>query len=229
MAYRQVLIAGFLSLFALAGTPVAAQDQPRFALVTSFPTPTVSFQWEVSNRFALRVEGSYSFRNESLETSSGDAELLPTPGAIRITTSTSTEFTSHTSSVALAALYTLHRSDQLRLYVAPRVGIAFSNQRNSIETVVVNLPAGLPPSIINGFNRSETTEDSSSSPTAGLAFGASTPVLGRLVLFGEAGVVYSSLNAPALGPTTVIGVLGRTRTERSTISTRAIGGLMFYF
>ena len=229
MTHRQVLAAGLLLMFTLVATPVAAQDQPRFALVTSFPTPTVSFQWEVSDRFALRVEGSYSFRDESLETNTGDSGLPPAPGTIIITTSTSTEFTSHTSSVALAGIYTLHRSDQLRLYVAPRVGIAFTNQRNSIETSVVNPPTGIPASVINGFNRSETTDDSSSSPTAGVSFGASTPVMGRLILFGEAGLVYSSSDTPALGPTTVIGVISRTRTDRSTINTRAIGGLMFYF
>ncbi len=40
--------------------------------MTSFPSPTVSFQWEVSERFALRIEGSYSYRDESTDSTSGD-------------------------------------------------------------------------------------------------------------------------------------------------------------
>ena len=115
---------------AAIAAPAAAQDDPRFALVTSFPSPTVSFQWELSERFALRFEGSYNYRNESSDSTSGDEPAVTGPfgTSIPITTSTQTESTIHTGSIGVAGIFTIHRNDQLRLYVAPRVSIVQSSK-----------------------------------------------------------------------------------------------------
>jgi hypothetical protein len=64
--WRQIA-ASLLAVAAFA-TPAIAQDEPRFALVASFPTPTVSFQWELNDRFGVRVDGSYTYRDESTDT-----------------------------------------------------------------------------------------------------------------------------------------------------------------
>ena len=143
-----VRLLGFVLAIA---APAAAQDDPRFALVTSFPSPTVSFQWEMSERFALRIEGSYSYRDESSDTTSGDEPEFSGPFSITtsIPTSTQTHLTSHSGSIGVAGIFTIHRGDQLRLYVAPRVSVARTSQRTTANTTVIRVPAGLPPSLLN--------------------------------------------------------------------------------
>lgn len=221
-------ILGVALAVAAIAAPAAAQDDPRFALVTSFPSPTVSFQWEVSERFALRIEGSYSYRDESSDSTSGDE---PFGTAISIPISTLAESTSHSGSIGVAGIFTIHRGDQLRLYVAPRVSIARTSQRITANTTVIRVPAGLPPSVLNTlFPRSQTFESSSTSPAAGASFGATTNVHRRLALFGEAGVMWSRSDLP-LG-TIVTGSLspfGDIESKRTTVNTRAVGGVMLLF
>ena len=150
---------GFALALAAIAAPAAAQDDPRFALVTSFPSPTVSFQWEMSERFALRIEGSYSYRDESSDTSSDDEPEFSAPfgTSISIATSTRAEITSHSGSIGVAGIFTIHRGDQLRLYVAPRVSVARTSQRITANTTVLRVPAGLPQSLLNSlFPQSQT-------------------------------------------------------------------------
>lgn len=229
MAQSFVRILFLTTLFAISAVPAAAQDDPRFALVTSFPTPTVSVQWDLSDRFAVRFEGSYNFGDESAESDSGDDDVPTPPGSIRIRTATTSQVTVHNTSFSIAGIYNLHRSDQLRLYVTPRVGIAISKQHYAISTAVVNPPPGLPPSVLDVFARTASLDETSSSPTFGASFGAATHVNRRLALFGEAGFNYSSVDTPTvIGPTLVTST-SNLRIERSTVSTRAVGGVMLYF
>ena len=224
---------GLILVLAAVAAPAAAQDDPRFALVTSFPSPTVSFQWEVSERFALRIEGSYSYRDDSTESSSNDLpELLPTnPITIVLETATQIESTTHNGSIGVAGIFTIHRSDQLRLYVAPRVSLAWSSQRVTSNTTLTRTPPGLPPNVFgNLFPRTQTFESSSTSPAAGASFGAATNVHRRLALFGEAGFVWSRSDLP-LGTIVTGGVspLGEIESKRTTVNTRAVGGVMLLF
>jgi hypothetical protein len=223
---------GLIFVCAVIAAPAAAQDDPRFALVTSFPSPTVSFQWEVSERFALRIEGSYSYRDESSDSTSGDEpEFIGPPGTvIFIPTSTRTESTSHSGSIGVAGIFTIHRSDQLRLYVAPRVSAVWSSQRITADTTVIRLPPGLPPNIVRDLPQSNTFETSSTSPAAGASFGAATNVHRRLALFGEAGFTWSRSDQPLAG--IVIGGLSQfndLESKRTTVNTRAVGGVMIFF
>jgi hypothetical protein len=223
---------GFVLALAAIAAPAAAQDDPRFALVTSFPSPTVSFQWELSERFALRFEGSYNYRSESSDSTSGDEPAVTGPfgTSIPITTSTQTESTIHTGSIGVAGIFTIHRSDQLRLYVAPRVSIVMSSERTTASTTVT-LPPGLPPNIFRDLlPESGTFESSSTSPAAGASFGAGTNVHRRLALFGEVGFTWSRSDQPLSA--LLIGVPGSfndIETKRTTVSTRAVGGLMLLF
>jgi hypothetical protein len=225
---------GVVLAFASIAAPAAAQDDPRFALLASFPSPTVSFQWELSERFAIRFEGSYSYRDETTETTSGGLpELVPaTPNSIILETATRNETTTHNGAIGVAGIVTLHRTDQMRLYVAPRISITRSTQRITSETTLTRIPPGLPPSVIgNLFPRSETFESSSTSPSAGASFGAVTNIHRRLAIFGEAGFTWNRSDAPLT--TIVIGStlspLRDTEAKRTTVNTRAVGGVMILF
>jgi hypothetical protein len=222
---------GFVLALAAIAAPAAAQDDPRFALVTSFPSPTVSFQWEMSERFALRIEGNYSYRDESSDSTSGDEPAVTGPfgTSVSIPISTRTESTSHTGSIGVAGIFTIHRSDQVRLYVAPRVSVVQSSQRTTFNTTVT-LPPGLPPNIFRDLSGSRTFESSSTSPAAGASFGAATNVHRRLALFGEAGFTWSRSDLP-LGGVLVggPGSFNGIETKRTTINTRAVGGVMLLF
>ena len=219
-------------LFAMA-VPAAAQDDPRFALLASFPSPTVSFQWELSERFAVRVDGSYSYRDELLTESSVDDPQISGGSSqvifIPINTETTNESTYHSGSIGVAGLFTVHRNEHVRLYVAPRLSVGFTNQRTTITTTATGLPPGLPPRLLEGLLGTQTFESSSTSPGGGVHFGAASNVHRRLALFGEVGVTYARSNAPLA---TIIGIstsreFGESR--RTAINTRAVGGVMIRF
>ncbi len=180
-------ILGLGLIFLWFAVPAKAQDDPRFAIVTSFPAPTVSFQWEASEKFALRVDGSYSYRVESERTSSGaePPRVTPVGTVITIPTETHSEITSHTGSIGLAGIFTFYRTDLSRLYVAPRIAVSVSHLRLT-STVTRTLPPGVPPGLID-FPDLGPYESSFTSPGAGASFGAATTIHRRLALFGEGG------------------------------------------
>lgn len=238
MTQRLARIIGLVLGFVAGAAPTAlAQDDPRFALVVSFPSPTVSFQWELAEKFALRFEGSYNYRAESSEESgssaSGAIEHVYTNGTTSqvIFTSSGSEYrsesTTHGGSIGIAGIFTIHRSDQLRLYVAPRISVALTRQRFTIP-VIQRLPS-LTPGLPDFTRESETFEYSSTSPGAGVAFGAATNVHRHLALFGEAGFTYFRTKIPPIGTTTTLGLLNDSNVKSSTITTRAVGGVMFLF
>ena len=233
MTHPGRLIALVLATSAIAA-PAIAQDDPRFALLASFPTPTVSFQWALSERFALRVDGSYSYRDESLTESSGDDTQITGSGSapvifIPVDIQSTSESTFHSGSIGVWGLVTIHRDEHVRLYVAPRLSLGFTNQRTIITTTATGLPPGLPPRLLEGLLGTQTYESSSTSPGGGVHFGAASNVQRRLALFGEVGVTYARSDAPL---TTIVGI-SSTRdfgnSKRTTINTRAVGGLMILF
>jgi len=100
--WRQIV--GSLLAVAAFATPAVAQDEPRFALVASFPTPTVSFQWELNDRIGIRVDGSYTYRDESTDivsdVSSFNERTLGTVYVLQ--TLTHSESTTNTGSIGVA-------------------------------------------------------------------------------------------------------------------------------
>jgi hypothetical protein len=188
----------------------------------------------VGNVRAVRVanRGQYSYRDESLETSSDDLSglVVPSPNSIFLDTTTRTESTVHNGSIGVAGIFTIHRGDQMRLYVAPRVSVVRFSQRTTAETTLTRLPPGIPPSVVSRlFPRSETFESSSTSPAAGASFGAATNVHRRLALFGEAGFTWARNDAPLVGVISIGILRGNSETRRTTINTRAVGGVMLLF
>jgi hypothetical protein len=230
MLNRWRLIASLLAVAAFA-TPAIAQDEPRFALVASFPTPTVSFQWELNDRIGIRVDGSYTYRDESTDIVSDSSSFNDrVPGTVFVLeTLTHRESTTNSGSIGVAVLFTMHRSDHLRLYLSPRFLVSYSRERIS-DTITTS--GNLPPGVIfgNPLSRDEriSRESTSTSPGAGLSFGASSNVFQRVALFGEAGFTYSRSDAPLiLLPTSISSF--NSETSRTTIGTRAVAGIMFRF
>jgi hypothetical protein len=220
----------------LAGvaSPAYAQDDPRLALLTSFPNPTISFQYEVNDRFAVRVETTYTYHDETSEQPTGGIGIGVGSSFDTTTRERLIESQTHTGSVGFAAIVTLHRADQFRLYLAPRVAATFSNQSATItERVTRTRTGGASPTGGNLMTVStgepEEVSDSSISPTVGASVGAAVNVHRRLALFGEAGVSYSRRERSALLPVSLTLLRDGSESEFTTVSSRAVGGLMFRF
>ena len=228
-----------VALVLIAG-PAAAQDDPRLALLVSFPSPTVSLQWELSEKFALRIEGSYNYFHESTKSSDsasgGASEHVYLDGtSSRVIWSDSgvqstLESTAHSGSIGLAGIFTMYRTNQLRLYVMPRIAVALSRQRITAETTLSFLPVGTPPVIFGPrIPRTQTVDLSSTSPSVGAAFGAATNVHRHLALFGEAGFSYLRSDVPAPGTIGTLSSISTLERQWTTVGTRAVGGLMILF
>lgn len=238
MTQQRMHIIGWISFVVASAAPAAAQDEPRLALVASLPTPTVAVQWELSDRFAVRVDGSYNYRDESVDrTTAGGSFNDRTTGTIFVSQILAhTESATHTGAIGVAGIITIHRGDQLRLYAAPRLGLSFSSQRFTTTTTTTTTPPLPPGSIQISFGPSrdgtETLDTSSTSPTAGGSFGAEASVHRRLAVFGEVGVTFGwgDTSLPALPG--VIGGVGLARpgeSTRTSLNTRAVVGVLIRF
>ena len=87
--------------------------------------------------------------------------------------------------LGVSILFDLHRSDELRLYIAPRFAVLIS--KTEIETTITGLTPGDLAALTVPANRDTT----STTPTGGVAIGVSHDLTPRLRIFGEAGVNYS--------------------------------------
>jgi hypothetical protein len=234
MAQKGIRVIGWMMAIVAIAAPADAQDEPRFALVASLPTPTVAVQWEVSERFAVRVDGSYNYRNESTDRVTSGGSFTDRSSGIIIVNETvmHTESATHTGSIGVAGIVTIHRSDQLRLYVAPRLSLSFAKQHVTATTTTRTTP---PPTgttqVIFGPSRdgTDTFENSSTSPTAGGSFGAAANVHRRLAVFGEVGfsVGWSDTSLP--GVFSGVSPLSQGASTRTTVNTRAVTGVMIRF
>lgn len=224
---------GFVFAIAIIASPALAQDDPRFALLTSFPSPTVSFQWELSERFALRVDGSYSYRDEVTDAPIGGGSFGGSGFRETYVIERHLESRTHGGSIGIAGIFTFHRAEPIRLYIAPRVSLGFSRQRINVTETMVTTSEGVPPgvSVIFGSSPSppETIRVSSTSPTAGASFGAVTNVHRRLALFGEAGFTYARSDSPPIGAIATTSSIDDYESKRTTVNTRAVGGVMILF
>jgi hypothetical protein len=229
---RRLVLILFLATIA---SPAIAQDDPRFALVASFPNPTVSVQWDLNERFALRLDGAYSHRD-----SSGDdvtsGTLFTSLGGNTVTEErrTHTDSTTTSSSIGIAGLVTIHRDDKMRLYLSPRLLFGF-NRQNTTQTVTESL-SGNPTSgngVIFGLPSSSpetvSRKDSSTSTGAGISFGAVSNVFERVALFGELGATYTRSNAPQVPTIGSLSLLSESTAQANSVLTRAVAGIMFRF
>ncbi|HYE86336.1 MAG TPA: hypothetical protein VEA16_08270 [Vicinamibacterales bacterium] len=226
----------------MIAAPATAQDEPKYALVASLPTPTVSLEWRLSQRLAIRFDGSYSHRDESTEyesTTAGSYTWFDTIETSRVTgrSRQRMETVAHTGSIGIAGIVALRRTNHLHLYVAPRVFLSLSRQR-STETITSDALPSVTHTYANGATSqvifglptrtpsSTETSSSSTSPGAGISFGARSKVFQSLAVFGEAGLNYSRSDSP-------LATIPTLRTEidsrRIAVGTRAVAGVMLLF
>ena len=168
----------------LGAAPASAQDDRRFGLVAAYPG-SAGLLWQVSDKFALRGDGSYSWSTTTSEPETGGFVVitpsLPPPLQFD---GPRTETSSRAASIGVSALFDLHRREALRLYVAPRVAIAFSKSTTRITSVI-------PPEFERFFPQPRTRSSTSSAPTVAALFGGATKIGDRFGVFGEIGLAYS--------------------------------------
>ena len=169
----------------LSAPTALAQTERRFGFVIAYPT-SVGVEWQAARRFAVRFDGAY--RHSSVESSAMPMPALPPlPGGIRIPVFEIRSTTTNTGAeLGVSLLFDLHRSDELRLYIAPRAGVLISN--SEFETTIT----GLGPFDLAAVTFPANRDTTSSTPSVGVAVGASHDVSPRLRVFGEAGFNYSS-------------------------------------
>jgi opacity protein-like surface antigen len=171
-----------ISVLVLGASAAQAQTEGRLGVVLAYPS-SVGFQWQAADKLAIRFDADYSQFNYEA-TSGFGASLCLTgfpcePEVHQVTTASRT----HNIAVGVSLLFDLHRSDELRVYVAPRVGIAVG--RTSVKTTFSADPADLAAVTVPADETFNST-----GPAAGIAFGASHDLNGRFRVFGEAGFQY---------------------------------------
>lgn len=190
-----VLTAALAAL--LIDAPTAhAQTERRFGFVIGFPA-SVGLEWQAAGRIAVRFDGTY--RHSSVESSATPTIPIPAlPGIGRIPVFEVRSSTSNTGAeLGVSLLFDLHRSDDLRVYLAPRAGVLIS--RNETETTIT----GLSPAELAALTVPANREDTSSTPSGGVSIGVSHDVSPRLRVFGEAGLSYSRGDLPGVSITDV--------------------------
>ena len=160
-----------------------AQTDRRFGFVIAHPA-SVGVEWQAASRVAIRFDGGY--RQSRVESEATPTSLVPGFPGIRLPVF---EVRSSTSSrgadLGLSVLMDVYRNDDLRLYVAPRIGILLSS--TEFETTIT----GLSPSELAAFTFPANRESTSSTPSGGVAVGASHDITPRFRIFGETGLSYS--------------------------------------
>lgn len=147
---------------------------------------SVGVQWQAADRLTIRFDGSY--RHSTVESSSTPVPFpIPTlPGGIRIPVFEIRTSTSNTGAeLGVSVLFDVHRSDELRLYIAPRIAVLTS--KTETETTIT----GLTPADLAALTVPANLDTTSHSPSGGVALGVSHDVSPRIRIFGEAGVNYS--------------------------------------
>jgi hypothetical protein len=178
---------------------------------------SVGIQWDATGKFALRFDGDYDRNQTTLTSGMGDPP--PRFPAAPIVISSSIETTTQAGSLGASALFTLHARDQLRIYVAPRVGVEIVTLTSRTEWDVSGIPPALLAALTVPANEERSTTDIMADIRA--IFGASYRVGERFGVFGETGVGYTGGTASATSSTVEI--------ERSSFGLRAgIGGILYF-
>lgn len=191
-----VITAAFAALAVTAPT-AHAQTERRLGFVIGFPA-SVGLEWHAADRIAVRFDGTY--RRASVESSATPTIPIPAlPGLGRIPVFEVRSSTTNTGAeLGVSLLFDLHRSDDLRVYVAPRVGVLIS--RTASETTIT----GLTPAELAALTVPANQEATSSTPTGGVGIGVSHNISPRLRVFGEAGLSYSSGDVAAISTITEV-------------------------
>ena len=179
-----VVLAGLV--MAVYASSAFAQSERRVGFVLAYPG-SVGVEWQAAPRVAVRFDAGYQ-RYEFESTTRVGLSIFPVGSAPAYGFD---EFTSrHVSrsvAVGVSVLIDLHRSDELRLYIAPRAGAIFDHSTD--ETEFDGDPARLA-----AITFPANEEDSSTGAQGGVSLGASRDLSERFRVFGEAGLTYSRQN-----------------------------------
>ena len=181
------VLAAACAAIVLSAPTALAQTERRFGFVIAYPT-SVGFEWQAADRLAVRFDGTY--RHSSVESSATPTPAIPAipglPSVIPIRVFEVRSSTTNTGAeLGVSLLFDLHRSDDLRLFVAPRVGVLIS--KTEMETTIT----GLSPAELAAFTFPANRDTTSHTPVGSVAIGASHDISPRLRIFGEAGFSYS--------------------------------------
>ena len=202
-------------------------------MLVAYPA-AAGVHWQISDRFAIRADGGYSWSSsDTTESNTSEASTSSIGGSTIVfggSSSTShAESSSHVISLGLSALITVHKTDEVRLYVAPKVSFGISHLSGSITTEVMGPPelSAFFPDRDNAFSHSETSYSTGYS----VSFGGSTMINRRFGVFAEAGLVFNHSDDPTLS-VVVNGVplgAGKVESSRKSLSTRGAVGIMLFF
>lgn len=168
---------------AVCAPPAHAQTDRRFGVVIAHPA-NIGVQWQAAGRVAIRFDGGY--RQSRVESDATPTPFVPGFPGIRLPVFEVRSSTrSRGADLGLSVLMDLYRSDDLSVYVAPRIGVLLSS--TEFETTIT----GLSPSELAAFTFPANRESTSSTPSGGVAVGASHDVTPRFRIFGETGLSYS--------------------------------------
>jgi hypothetical protein len=188
-AVRRLVIITVIVWLGMA-LPAFAQ-QKKIGLVVGYPA-TVGVLWNITDRVALRADGSVQWSSYVLGTPLFTEEfpdqVFPGLTASFLTSaSISTETKSINTGIGLSAQITLSRADRFATYLSPRMSLGITHSTTRTEYDLSGMVVPLP-----GF-RFEPQESSgtSTSPTASLLGGAMVSVHDRFTVFAEAGFGYS--------------------------------------
>ena len=189
-AMKRCLVVTAACAALLVNVPTAqAQTERRFGVVIGFPT--VGVQWQAADRIAIRFDASY--RRSTIES---DAIPTPTrpgvPALIQLPVFQVRASSSNTGAdLGVSVLFDIHRTDEVRLYLAPHAGVRIS--RSEFETTITGPRAQLAALTIPA-----NSDSTSYAPSGRLALGASHDVSARLRIFGEAAATYTRGNVDGL-------------------------------
>jgi len=199
-----------VALVLFAAAPVSAQDERRVGVVAAYPA-SFGVLWQVTDGLALRGDGSFDWSTfESASTISLGLTTSLGSGSSQTTTFRS-EASNRDLAFGVSALIDLHRRDQFRVYVAPRVALGFS--KTTLTTTQD------PPSSLSRLMAPEPTTRTSRIPAFDLMLGASTRIGERFGVFGEIGAGYSRM----LGDESADEISARTFGSRG-----GVGAILFF-
>ena len=184
---RQLTVALLAALTVTAAASTAsAQTERRMGFVIAYPG-SVGIEWQAASTLALRVDGDFRQVTNEATSDFGFGRFLPSLPGLPVIIPESFEVTTKTTSrnfdLGLSLLFDLRRSDDLRVYLAPRVGVNFARTTFATEF-------GGDARMLAALTVPADSETSSTSPSGGVALGASRDLGERFRVFGETGFDY---------------------------------------
>lgn len=195
-----------------AASAASAQPERRLGLVIGYPA-AAGVQWQINDRFTIRGDAGFDWGMSEQVTSGLSISLNGVPVSSSTTTTT---FRHSTSIIGASGLVTVSRTEQLRLYLAPR--IAWRNVRSSFDAVTQS--TGSATRLTPEFESDRSSSSASNGVELDAMFGANYRLSDRFAVFGEAGLAY-------IRPTTTSSSSDELKSY--SVGSRSDVGIVIYF